>query len=338
MSNIFKNKSILITGGSGSFGSTFVSIILKKYKPRKVIIYSRDELKHYELENSLNKKNLIKNNNIRFFIGDIRDKARLQLATKDVDLLIHAAALKHVSTSEYNPFEAVKTNILGAQNIIEVSLENNIKKVISLSTDKASSPINLYGATKLTSDKLFTSANNYSGKKDVKFSVVRYGNVMSSSGSVIPLFLQQAKTGTLTITDERMTRFNITLQEAVDFVIKIYETMWGGEIFIPKLPSYNILDLAKAVSPNSKIKIIGIRPGEKLHEEMISVNDSINTLEYKDYFVILPESKYLQWNKNDYKKRSKSKSNFCPSNFSYSSEKNKKFLKISDLKKLINLK
>ena len=335
---MINNKTILITGGSGSFGRKFVINTLKKFKPKKLIIFSRDELKQYDFENYLKKNNLINKNNIRFFIGDIRDKNRLSLATKHIDYIVHAAALKHVSTAEYNPFEAVKTNILGAQNIIECSLENDVKKIIALSTDKASSPSNLYGATKLTADKLFCAANNYVGKKNVKFSVVRYGNVMASSGSVIPLFKSQAKKGVLTITNEKMTRFNITLQEGVDFVLKVFDLMWGGEIFIPKLPSYNILDLAKAIGPKSKIKIIGMRPGEKLHEEMISINDAINTLEFNKHFTILPESKYLSWNKYDYKKKNPLKSKFCPDNFSYSSDKNKNFLKISDLKKLINSK
>ena len=336
MSSLLNNKNILITGGTGSFGKEFVIRTLKKYKPKKIIIFSRDELKQYEFENYLNEKKLIRNRNVRFFIGDVRDKERLQMATREVDYLIHAAALKHVPFAEYNPFEAVKTNVFGAQNVIEACIENNVKKIIALSTDKASSPSNLYGATKLTADKLFVSANNYVGKKKLKFSVVRYGNVMSSSGSVIPLFKNQVKNGVLTITDPSMTRFNITLEEGVDFVTKIFSLMWGGEIFIPKLSSYKILDLVRAISPNSKVKIIGLRPGEKIHEEMVSVNDSTNTLEFSKYFVILPFSKYLGWTKNDYKKKTKEKSKFCKSDFSYSSDKNPDFLTIRDLKKLMS--
>ena len=332
---MINNKTILITGGTGSFGVKFIIHCLQKYKPKKLIIFSRDELKHYKLEKMLSDKKLLKKNNVRFFIGDIRDKSRLKLATKNVDYLIHAAALKHVSSAEYNPFEAVKTNILGAQNIIEVSLENNIKKVIALSTDKASSPSNLYGATKLTSDKLFCSANNYVGKQNVKFSVVRYGNVMSSSGSVIPLFKEQSKSGILTITDKRMTRFNITLQHGVDFVISVFDQMWGGEIFVPKLPSYKILDLAKAISSKAKLKYIGIKPGEKLHEEMISINESGNTLELKSHFIILPDTKYLSWTKANYKRKLKQKFKNCNENFSYSSNTNNWFLSIAELKKLI---
>ena len=335
MKNYINNKTIFVTGGSGSFGRAFVTNILQNYRPKKVVIFNRDELKQYEFETYLNNNKLIKNNNVRFFIGDIRDKERLILATKNVDYLIHAAALKHVTTSEYNPFEAVKTNILGAQNVIDACLENNIKKVIALSTDKASSPSNLYGATKLTSDKLFCAANNYIGEKDIKFSVVRYGNVMSSSGSVIPLFKEQAKNGILTITDKRMTRFNITLEQGVNFVLKMLILMQGGEIFIPKLPSYKIMDLAKSISPKSKIKFIGIKTGEKLHEEMISVNDALNTLEFKDHFVILPDSNYSTKSREKYLNRNK-KNKFCKEGFSYSSDKNNIFLNLKELKKLIN--
>ena len=288
------NKTIFITGGTGSFGKKFTETVYKKYNPKKVIIYSRDEQKHFQLQQKWKYKNL------RFFIGDVRDLSRLSNAMAGVDIVIHAAALKHVSMAEYNPFEAVKTNVLGAQNIIEASMKNNVKKVIALSTDKASSPINLYGATKLTSDKLFVAANYYKGKQNIKFSVVRYGNVMSSRGSVIPFFLNQKSKGFLTVTDKRMTRFNITLQEGVNFVLLCLKQMWGGEIFVPKIPSYRLIDLVKAISPNVKIKYIGIRPGEKLHEEMISNDEGPNTVEFKNYFSIIPNSDLIQWSKKKY--------------------------------------
>ena len=251
-----------------------------------------------------------------------------------VDIVIHAAALKHVSMSEYNPFETVKTNILGAQNIIEASIKNNVEKVIALSTDKASSPINLYGATKLTSDKLFIAANYYKGGKSIKFSVARYGNVTGSRGSVIPFFLNHKSKGYFPITDKRMTRFNITLDQSVEFIFFCLKKMWGGEVFVPNIPSYKIMDLAKAISAKNKIKFIGIRPGEKIHEEMISNNEALNTIEYKNYFVIVPNSEFLNWGKKKYMKHNKGGKN-CSNDFSYNSESNKKFLKISELKKII---
>ncbi len=328
MKDIFKNKKILITGGTGSFGKKFIEILLKNFSPSKIVVYSRDEQKQYQLEKKL------KSNKIRFFVGDVRDKSRILSASKDIDIIIHAAAMKHVDIAEYNPMEAIKTNILGAQNVIEAGLENNIKKIIALSTDKASSPINLYGATKLTSDKLFVAANNFRGKNKIKFSVVRYGNVMGSRGSVIPLFLSQKKNNFFTVTDSSMTRFNITLEEGVKFVISSLKIMLGGEIFIPKIPSYNIIDLAKAISTNTKIKIIGIRPGEKLHEEMISLDEALNTIEYKDFYVIVPNSKYISLNRNKYLKYLKN-GKFCKKNFSYNSFKNKVFLSISQLKILL---
>ncbi len=299
---MINKKTILITGGTGSFGKKFVEVLINNHKPKKIIIYSRDELKQHEMQRIFpgNKKT-----EIRYFIGDVRDLPRLKLAMRNVDILVHAAALKHVPIAEYNPFEAVKTNIIGAQNIIDASLEANVKKVIALSTDKASSPINLYGATKLTSDKLFIAANNYVGKKDIKFSVVRYGNVMASRGSVIPFFIKEAKKGILPITDKNMTRFNITLDKGVNFVIFCLKQMWGGEIFVPKIPSYKIIDLAKAISPKAKFKYVGIRPGEKLHEEMISASDSLNTIEYSKHFVIVPNSIFLNWNKKSYIKKKK---------------------------------
>jgi FlaA1/EpsC-like NDP-sugar epimerase len=254
-----------------------------------------------------------------------------------VEIVVHTAALKQVPAAEYNPFEAVKTNIIGGQNVIDASLSQGVKKVIALSTDKAAAPINLYGATKLTSDKLFVAANNYKGARDIKFSVVRYGNVMGSRGSVIPFFMKMKDTKKLPITDERMTRFNITLQEGVDFVIKNLERMWGGELFVPKIPSYRILDLAKAIAPDTKIEIIGIRPGEKLHEEMITETDALNTIEFKNYFVILPSTKL--WDLEKFKTESNSDAGkWCNYGFSYNSGKNDKFLSIYEIKDLINNK
>lgn len=325
------NKSILITGGTGSFGKKFIETALSKFKPKKLIVFSRDEQKQFNLQQKWKEGG---SSPMRYFIGDVRDVDRLILAMRDADVVIHAAALKHVPAAEYNPFEAVKTNILGAQNVITASMATNVKKVIALSTDKASSPINLYGATKLTSDKLFIAANNFKGLKNIKFSVVRYGNVMASRGSVVPFFLNKKKEGIIPITDKRMTRFNITLQEAVNFVLFCLEKMWGGEIFVPKIPSYRLEDLAKAIAPRSKIKIIGLRPGEKIHEEMISTSDAVNTIEYKKYFIITPYSKFIGWNKKKYMKFNKNGKN-CDSEFSYNSYNNKQYLTSNQIKKLI---
>ena len=267
-----RNKTIFITGGTGSFGQAFTNFCLK-YNPKKIIIFSRDELKQFEMKNTIKKNNLKK---IRFFIGDVRDISRLKFAMENVDYVIHAAALKQVPVAEYNPFEAIKTNIIGAQNVIDACLSTKVKKVIALSTDKAAAPVNLYGATKLASDKLFVAANGYKGSKDIKFSVVRYGNVMGSRGSVIPYFLSQKEKNFLNITDKRMTRFNITLSEGVEFVYLALKNMLGGELFVPKLSSYNIIDLANVINSKAKLKLIGIRPGEKIHEEMITETDSLN--------------------------------------------------------------
>lgn len=335
--NFFKNKTIFVTGGTGSFGQIFIWEVLKNLQPKKIIIYSRDELKQYEMQKNDKFNDYIKKSKLRFFIGDIRDKSRLFMAMDDdIDVVIHSAALKQVPTTEYNPFEAVKTNIIGTQNLIESSLKNNVKRFIGLSTDKAAAPVNLYGATKLTADKLIISANNYKGKKDIKFSIVRYGNVLKSRGSVVPLFLEQKKNGLITITDKEMTRFNITLQEGVNFVIDCVKLMWGGEIFVPKLPSYKILDLVKAIDPKIKTKIIGIRGGEKIHEEMITSSDSINTYEFKNYYVILPSKEYLKWNLNNFLKSSSyNRGKKCIRDFSYNSKNNSIFLNSSDLRKLI---
>ena len=281
---MFNNKNILITGGTGSFGKKYTEIILSKYKPNKIIIYSRDELKQYEMGQEFN------NPCMRYFIGDVRDGARLKEAMHEVDFVIHAAALKHVPVAEYNPMECIKTNIDGAQNVIEAALANNVEKVIALSTDKAANPINLYGATKLASDKLFVAANNMVGSRQTRFSVVRYGNVTGSRGSVIPFFkkLIDEGVGELPLTDEKMTRFLITLEDGVNFVLKNFERMYGGEIFIPKIPSMYMTELANAMAPNLPHKIIGIRPGEKLHEIMCPSDDSHLTLEFDDHFVIQP--------------------------------------------------
>jgi UDP-N-acetylglucosamine 4,6-dehydratase len=314
-------KTYFITGGTGSFSKKFIKILLKKKIAKKIIIFSRDEFKQSELKNlELIQKNL---KILRFFIGDVRDKDRLSAAiNEEVDIVVHTAALKQVPATEYNPFETVKTNIMGAQNLIEVCLEKNISKIIALSTDKAAAPINLYGATKLVSDKLFTSANIFKGKKRCKFSVVRYGNVMGSRGSVIPLFLKQNRIQDhVTVTDKDMTRFNITLDESVKFVLQSINQMKGGEIFIPKMPSYKILDLIKAINKNLKIKYIGIRPGEKLHEELICESDSLNTIDKNDYYVILPSYKKISF-KNKI--------------FSYNSKNNKNFLTVKKLESLIS--
>ena len=279
---MFNNKNILITGGTGSFGKKYTEMILLKYKPNKIIIFSRDELKQYEMAQSFNDPCM------RYFIGDVRDAKRLDEAMQDVDFVIHAAALKHVPVAEYNPMECIKTNVNGAQNVINAAIKNEVEKVIALSTDKASGPINLYGATKLASDKLFVAANNIVGKKKTRFAVVRYGNVVGSRGSVVPFFQKLINKGAteLPITDEAMTRFLITLEDGVQFVLNNFERMHGGEIFIPKIPSMKMTELAKAIAPNLPHKIIGIRPGEKLHEVMITANDSV--IEFDDHYVIIP--------------------------------------------------
>ena len=291
--SMLNNKSIMITGGTGSFGHHFVKTLLEKYNLKRIVIYSRDELKQYDMKNNIVNDGLYDNNVVRFFIGDVRDLSRLQEAMRGIDVVIHAAALKQVPAAEYNPMECIKTNIHGAENIIQSAIINNVEKVIALSTDKAANPINLYGATKLASDKLFVSANNMSGGR-TKFSVVRYGNVVGSRGSVVPLFqkLIREKSDFLPITHEDMTRFWITLQEGVNFVLKNIERMQGGEIFVPKIPSVLIMDLARAMSPNTPIKIIGIRPGEKIHEIMCPADDSHLTVEFKDHFVIQPSIRF----------------------------------------------
>jgi len=288
---MLNNKNVLITGGTGSFGKKCTEIILEKYKPKRTIIFSRDELKQFEMAQQFPDS---KYDNIRYFIGDVRDKERLYRAFHNVDIVIHAAALKQVPAAEYNPFEAVKTNILGAQNVINVAIDQGVKKVIALSTDKAANPINLYGATKLCSDKLFIAGNSYVGRDHSIFSVVRYGNVMGSRGSVIPFFLKKRVEGVLPITDPRMTRFWITLEQGVDFVLKCLEIMVGGELFIPKIPSMSMMGLAEAIAPECKTEIIGIRPGEKLHEVMVPRDDAHKTIEYDDKYVIQPDFSFFK--------------------------------------------
>ncbi len=332
MKSVFKNKTILVTGGTGSFGRSFIYTILTNGSPKKVIIYSRDELKQYEMQTDLKFHKYQKK--LRYFIGDVRDKNRLKTALDGVDIVIHAAALKQVPAAEYNPFEAIKTNVHGAQNLIESCLDSNVDKVIALSTDKAAAPINLYGASKLVSDKLFVSANLYKGSQETKFSVVRYGNVMGSRGSVIPAFLKMKKQKLLTITDPDMTRFNITLNDGVSFVVNCLELMVGGEIFVPKIPSYRIMDVAKAIDPKIKTKVIGIRPGEKLHEEMITLSDSYRTLEFKNHFVILPSTKL--WDEEKYRAKNKKDIGiFNKKAFSYNSQNNKWFLSVQEIQNLI---
>ncbi len=331
---MFTNKTILVTGGTGSFGKHFIKTILSRYTPKKIIVFSRDELKQFEMQHAEPYLSAWNNGIMRFFIGDIRDADRLKRAMEGVDIVVHAAALKQVPATEYNPFEAIKTNIIGGQNVIEAALSNHVEKVIALSTDKAAAPINLYGATKLASDKLFIAANNFKGNRNIMFSVVRYGNVMGSRGSVIPFFLKFKKNGYLPVTDKRMTRFSITLQQGVDFVIDCLERMWGGELFVPKIPSYRILDVVEAIAPKIKIKEIGIRPGEKLHEEMITVSDSINTVEFNNYYVILPS--ILLWNVEKFINEScETKGKLCQYGFSYNSASNPDFLTVEELRELI---
>ena len=323
---MLNNKTVLITGGTGSFGKKLTERLLKKYpKIKKLIIFSRDELKQYEIKKKFDKK---KYPSLRFFLGDIRDKERLKRSLEGVDYVFHAAALKQVDTAEYNPFEFIKTNIIGSNNLIEACLDNSVKKVLALSTDKASSPINLYGATKLCADKLFAAANNVVGKRKISFSVLRYGNVLHSRGSVLPLLIEKLKNNkTFKITDENMTRFNIELDQAIDLSIECLKNMIGGEIFVPKLKSYKILDLANALNNKNKIEFIGIRPGEKLHEEMISKIDSLNTYDLGKIFAVIdPASEKLKKKYRKFKKMKKY--------FSYNSYEND-YLTIKELKKIV---
>ncbi|HEY2981139.1 MAG TPA: UDP-N-acetylglucosamine 4,6-dehydratase (inverting) [Anaerolineales bacterium] len=327
--SMLAGRGILITGGTGSFGKAFVKTVLERYpEVRRLVVFSRDELKQSEMAQALNPS---KYPMLRYFIGDVRDAGRLRRALQDIDIVVHAAALKQVPTAEYNPFEYIKTNVLGAQNIIDACLDTGVQRVVALSTDKAAAPINLYGATKLCSDKLFTAANNIRGRRDICFFAVRYGNVMGSRGSVIPFFLTQRSTGVLPITDPAMTRFNIVLQEGVDMVLWALEHARGGEIFVPKLPSYRILDVAKAIGPDCEHPVVGVRPGEKLHEEMVTVGDSYNTVDLGRCFAILPSS------------LERSIESYCemhsvgraPLGVSYNSYTNSRFLSVEEIRTLI---
>jgi UDP-N-acetylglucosamine 4,6-dehydratase len=326
---MLNNKSILITGGTGTFGKAFVKTIIERFpEVKRLVVFSRDELKQYEMGQQFPDS---KYSVLRYFIGDVRDADRLRRAMEGVDVVIHAAALKQVPAAEYNPFECIKTNVIGAQNVIEACMDTGVKRVVALSTDKAAAPINLYGATKLCSDKLFTAANNIKGHRDLRFSVVRYGNVMGSRGSVIPFFLECRKTGLLPITDLAMTRFNISLQDGVDMVLWAIENAQGGEIFVPKIPSYRITDLAHAIGPDCEHPVVGIRPGEKIHEEMITSSDSFNTVDLGHYFAILPSAGQF------------SAESYCaahggqpvPSGYAYDSGSNPDFLTVEQLRQLI---
>jgi len=319
----WKEKVILITGGTGSFGKHFCRYMLNRHQPGVIRVYSRDELKQHEMRIEFKD-----DPRLRFFIGDVRDGHRLKRAMEGVDMVVHAAALKQVPACEYNPFEAVKTNVHGAQNVIDAAIDTGVKKVIALSTDKAVNPVNLYGATKLCSDKLFIQGNAYSGWKKTRFACVRYGNVIGSRGSVIPLFLQQKKHGEITVTDERMTRFWITLDEAVELVLKGFRYMEGGEIFVPRIPSMKIMDLAEAIAPECKIKIIGIRPGEKLHEALTGEDEARNTISYRGMYVILPNMEW--WSRKNYREGVK-----LPDNFIYSSDRNDQWLGVNELRDIV---
>ncbi len=319
---MLKNSNILITGGTGSFGNAFVPLTLSKYNPSRLVIYSRDEMKQWQMA-----KRFENDPRVRFFIGDVRDKERLSRALDGIDFVVHAAATKIVPTAEYNPFECVKTNILGAMNLIDACIDQGVKRVVALSTDKASSPANLYGATKLASDKLFIAGNSYSGSKDTRFAVVRYGNVMGSRGSVIPFFLTQLEKGVMPITDASMTRFMITLEEGVDLVWKSFDDMVGGEIYVKKIPSIKITDIASAVAPNAKQLIIGIRPGEKLHEQMIGAEDAPHTYEFDSHFKILPA--IHNWSKDPVRI---SGGKLVPLNFTYSSDNNSDWMSVDMLR------
>jgi UDP-N-acetylglucosamine 4,6-dehydratase/5-epimerase len=323
---MLNDKTVLITGGTGSFGRKITEVLLQRYKPKRLIIYSRDELKQYEMSQQFPDSTYAC---MRYFIGDVRDAERLSRAFHNVDYVIHAAALKQVPAAEYNPFEAVKTNILGAQNIINVAIDRGVKKVIALSTDKAANPINLYGATKLCSDKLFIAGNSYVGHDHTIFSVVRYGNVVGSRGSVIPFFLKCREKGVLPITDPRMTRFWITLEQGVDFVLQSLETMVGGELFVPKLPSMNIMDLAKAIAPESAVDIIGIRPGEKLHEVMIPRDEALRSIEFERHYIIQPDFRFWVRRYNGGEGKA------LPEDFEYNSGTNPWLLAIEEMREIV---
>ena len=325
---------VLVTGGTGSFGQRFCKTVLERFRPERLIVYSRDELKQFDMQNAEPFAQHV--DIMRFFIGDVRDEARLRKAMERVDVVIHAAALKQVPAAEYNPFECIKTNILGAQNVVEAALGSpSVRRVIALSTDKAAAPINLYGASKLASDKLFIAANNHRGDRDIRFSVVRYGNVLGSRGSVVPFFLKRRGDGILPTTDAAMTRFTITLQEAVDLVLDVLDRLWGGELYVPKIPSFRITDLARAIAPQARHEVLGIRPGEKLHEEMITSTDSLATIEFPDYFVILPSTPL--WDIERFAAESDAKTGWrCAPGFCYNSGGNDRFLSVPELRALIS--
>lgn len=326
---MLNNKSILITGGTGSFGKAFVKTVLERYpNVKRLVIFSRDELKQFEMSQTFSERQYPA---IRYFIGDVRDEARLRRALEGIDIVIHAAALKQVPAAEYNPFECIKTNVLGAQNLIEACMDSQVERLVALSTDKAAAPVNLYGATKLCSDKLFVAANNIKGHRDIRYSVVRYGNVMGSRGSVIPFFMERAKSGVLPITDTAMTRFNISLQDGVEMVLWSIENAWGGEILVPKIPSYRITDVATAVAPECRQEIVGIRPGEKIHEEMITASDSFNTVDLGGYYAILPSAPLFTTEEYCAKTGGKR----VPIGFAYDSGSNPDFLSVDQLRELI---
>src|ERR1051325_7011901 len=324
-----KDKVILVTGGTGSFGKQFLTTVLTEFAPKKLIVFSRDELKQFDMRQQFSEELYP---SLRYFIGDVRDRDRLFRAMDGVDVVIHAAAVKQVPTAEYNPIEVIRTNVLGGANLIDAAIDRNVQKVIALSTDKAANPINLYGATKLCSDKLFVAANGYSGHHGTRFSVVRYGNVMVSRGSVIPFFQQMRQTGAVPITHPKMTRFWITLEQAVRFVLKCLTRMEGGEIFVPKIPSMNIVDLAKAVAPECRFAVVGVRPGEKLHETMVPEDDARNTFEYPDCFVIRSLSGEADGNRI----LSRNGGMPCPEGFRYSSDTNSQWLTVTELQELVN--
>jgi len=322
-------KNILVTGGTGSFGKKFVEMVLQRFpNVGRLVIYSRDELKQFEMNQIFPDT---KYKAMRYFIGDVRDAERFKRACEGIDIIIHAAALKQVPAAEYNPMECIKTNIFGAENVINAALDQGVKNVVALSTDKAAAPINLYGATKLCSDKLFVAANNFKGKRDIRFSVVRYGNVIGSRGSVIPFFMEKKKSGVLPITHEDMTRFNISLEDGVELVFYALANAWGGEIFVPKIPSYRILDVAKAIGPDCKTEMVGIRPGEKLHEEMITETDALNTIEFDKYFVICPSMPI--WEPTDLAKEFKGQK--AEYGFKYNSGTNEHFLSVDEIRQQI---
>jgi len=321
---IWNDKVVLVTGGTGSFGKKFVEVMLREYHPAKIIIYSRDELKQHEM-----RAHGFNHPSLRYFIGDVRDLPRLERAFQGVDIVVHAAALKQVPACEYNPMEAVKTNILGSQNVVDAALDAGVKRVLALSTDKAVNPVNLYGATKLAAEKLFVQSNAYAGGKATRFSCVRYGNVVGSRGSVVPVFINQRRSGKITITDDRMTRFWISLEQGVRFVIRCVEQMHGGEVFVPKIPSMSIIDLARAIAPEAQVDVIGIRPGEKLHEVLISEDEARTTVELEDMFVVQPAEAF--WFGREWEQSGR----VLPDGYRYSSNENDRWLTVSEIQNIV---